>query len=325
MLNPRIIIVPTEATSKVVFVSPGKTPLGGGAVESGEEKTREPYTPATYIDLLRVHNPSIVDIRVQDSIPLPPDSEKAIAEADTVIFATRNASLSPHQKDFGLSLGKMLGKKLIIIATCDPYDFLEEKDEIKNYITIYEPTIPAFKSAVDVMFGVTKALGKLPVGPQSTSQDSQSSTRIFDGSEREINHIWNLWQTIFPTWTIELNRLTKILNRKLGVHFVQDHGFCLSFVGGGQSKIAIIGVLPEYRGKGIGTSLISKALNELKLRTPNPLPLSIGSSFPRLWPGVPNDFSAETKDFFLHRGTFPRSNICIFGAITNKIHRLPQI
>jgi beta-N-acetylhexosaminidase len=277
--------------------------LGGGAVESGEEKTREPYTPATYIDLLRARNPSIVDVRFHDSIPLSADSEKAIDEADTVIFATRNASLSPYQKDFGLSLGKKLGKKLIVIATCDPYDFLKEKGEVKNYITIYEPTIPAFKSAVDVMFGVTKALGTLPVG-QSTSQDSGSSIRLFEESEGEIDHIWNLWRTIFPKWPIERDRLGKILSRKSGMHFAHDYGFCLSFVGGGHAQVAIIGVLPEHRGKGIGTGLISKAVYELKHTVPNLLSLTIRSTFPRLWPGVPVDFSAEAKDFFLHRGIF---------------------
>lgn len=44
---------PLSTNQNIVFVSPGNTPLGGGAVDSGEEKTREPYTPATYIDLLR--------------------------------------------------------------------------------------------------------------------------------------------------------------------------------------------------------------------------------------------------------------------------------
>ena len=46
-------VLPLCPGGKIVFVSPGKTPVGGGAVESGEEKTREPFTPSTYIDLLR--------------------------------------------------------------------------------------------------------------------------------------------------------------------------------------------------------------------------------------------------------------------------------
>lgn len=246
----------------------------------------------------------MVDIRFYDSTPLSAESEKTIAEADKVIFATRNASLSPYQKRLGLSLGKKFGKKLVVIATCDPYDFLEEKDAIKNYITIYEPTIPAFKSAVDIVFGTTKAVGTLPVGPRYVGLNSGSPIRLFDGSELDINHILTLWQKIFPSWAIERERLARILAKKSGQHFVHDSGFCLSFVGGGLAKISIIGVLPEHQGKGIGTGLINKAVYELKLTATDPLPLGIGSSFPRLWPGVPTSMAPKDKDFFLHRGMF---------------------
>jgi beta-N-acetylhexosaminidase len=190
---------------------------------------------------------------------------------------------------------------LVIIATCDPYDFLDEND-IKNYITIYEPTIPAFKSAVDVIFGVTKATGVLPVGQRQVQTDT--SIRRFDGSERDITQIWTLWQKIFPRWHIEQKRLSRILGNQASRHFVHDNGFCLSFVGGGIARISIIGVLPEYRRNGIGTALINRAVYELKLTSTDTLPLAIGSSFPRLWPYVPVDFPAETREFFLHRGTF---------------------
>ncbi|KAG0648385.1 N-acetyl-beta-glucosaminidase [Hyphodiscus hymeniophilus] len=293
-------IFPLSPDRKFVFVSPGKTPLSGGAVESGEEKTREPYTPATFIELLRVHNPSIVDIRFHDSIPLSFDAERAIAEAQTIILATRNASLSPYQKEFGLSLGKKFKKNLIVIATCDPYDFLEETDQVRNYIVIYEPTIPAFKSAVDVVFGLTKATGTLPVGRRSMT-NYHSSIRSFSSSEQDFEHVWKLWNKIFPSWPIELRRMTKILGRN-GQHFVHESGFCLSFVSGGQAKVALLGVLPDQRGKGLGTALIGKAVHELTLNAAEPISLSIGSSFPRLWPGVPTDFPKEAKDFFLHRG-----------------------
>jgi beta-N-acetylhexosaminidase len=220
-----------------------------------------------------------------------------------VILATRNASLSPFQKDFGLCLGRKLGKRLIVIATCDPYDFLEEIEEIKNYITIYEPTIPAFKSAVDVMFGLITAVGTLPVGPQPAAQRSRSYIRPFEIAETAIDNIRNLWHTIFPKWTIERQRLAKILAEESGKRFVHEHGFCLSFVGGGHAKIAIIGVLAEHRGRGVGTSLISKAVEALK---PTGFSISIGSTFPRLWPGTPIDFSEEAKKFFVHRGMVER-------------------
>jgi beta-N-acetylhexosaminidase len=307
--NSDVLAVSKNPEANIVFISPGKTPSSGGAVESGEEKTREQYTPDTYFDLLRIHNPSIINIRFHDSINLSSDAEKAINEADTLIFATRNASLSSYQKNLGLLLGKKFGKKLIVIATCDPYDFLKERDEVKNYVAIYEPTIPAFKSAVNVMFGATKALGILPVG--HLERNSESFIRLFDGSERETDHIWRLWKTIFPSWFIGRERLARILTDKSGRHFVHDVGFFLSFVSGGQAKIATIGVLPENRGKGIGTTLINKAIYELKLTASDSLTLGIGSQFPRLWPGVPVSMATKEKDFFLHRGICVSSVICL--------------
>jgi beta-N-acetylhexosaminidase len=170
--------ISSDPKKKIVFVSPGKTPVGGGAVESGEEKTREIYSPASYIDLLRVQDPNILDVLFHDGTAVSTDDEKHIAEADAVIFATRNASLSSYQKEYGLALGKKLSEKLIVVATGDPYDFLEEKDEINNYITIYEPTIPAFKSAVDIIFGITKPLGTLPAATTPTKHEIRPSQTL---------------------------------------------------------------------------------------------------------------------------------------------------
>ncbi|EKD16422.1 uncharacterized protein L3040_008523 [Drepanopeziza brunnea f. sp. 'multigermtubi'] len=167
--------ISAHSSKRIVFVSPGDPPLGGGAVESGEAKTREP--PATYIDILSAQDPEIIGVRLYDGVPLSAKTEKSIEEADTVIFATINASLSPYQKDYGLALGKKLGNRLIVIATCGPYDYLEEENEIKNYITIYEPTIPAFKSAVDIIFGKSDPLGSLPVGITPTKDDIRSLTK----------------------------------------------------------------------------------------------------------------------------------------------------
>ncbi|KAH6715139.1 putative beta-N-acetylglucosaminidase [Leptodontidium sp. MPI-SDFR-AT-0119] len=293
-------IVPSS-TQNIVFISPGKTPAGGGAVESGEEKTREPYTPSTYIDLLRVQDPRIADVRFHDGIPLSPMDEKLIAEADILIYATRNASLSLYQKDYGLSLGRKFGENLILIATCDPYDFLEEKDEIKNYITIYEPTIPAFKSAVDIIFGIAKPLGSLPVGSPAASHD----IRPFSMSDEDVLQLWKLWQEIFPKWPLELRRLAKILEQDHGHHFIHEKGFVMSYFfslnGSNYGKITAVGVLLEYRGNGLGTALISKARKALTEGS-NLKSLQFGSVFPRFWPAVPIDFHQSNKDFLLHRG-----------------------
>ncbi|KAE9374158.1 glycoside hydrolase family 3 protein [Stipitochalara longipes BDJ] len=292
--------------TKLVFVSPGKTPVGGGAVESGEEKTRESYTPASYIDLIRVHSSDAIDIRFHDGLQLSAEEEKHIADSDIIIFATRNASLSSYQKDFGLSLGRKYGKKLIVVATCDPYDFLEEKSDIKNYITIYEPTIPAFKAAVDVIFGVTKAQGCLPVGTAAVKH----AIRLLTTSDDDFEHLWQLWHTIFPTWPIERQRLAMLLRQSPDRNciYIHEKGFCLSFLNDGpQGKIAVVGVLPEYRGRGFATAFITNAQMQLRKMAREAgegelKSLEIGSNFPRFWPQVPIDLPQEVKDFFRHRG-----------------------
>jgi beta-N-acetylhexosaminidase len=297
-------LIPILPKTKVVFVSPGKTPAGGGAVESGEEKTREPYTPASYIDLIKLHNPNAVDIRFHNGFQLSAEEEKHIADSDIIIFATRNASFSAYQKDFGLSLGKKYGKKLIVVATCDPYDFLEEKVEIKNYITIYEPTIPAFQTAVDIIFGVAKAHGSLPVGTPV-----KHNFKDITNWDEDFEQLWQVWQTIFPKWPIERARMLNFLSQLPGRHYIHEKGFCLSFVDGQRGRIAAVGVLPEYRGKGLGTAFLSKAQTELRnMARANGdgevKSLEIGSNAPRFWLGVQTDFPQEVKDFFVHRGMY---------------------
>jgi beta-N-acetylhexosaminidase len=311
--DPGIFPISKDPSAKIAFISPGKTPLGGGAVESGEQKTREPYTPEAYIDILRAQNPSILDLRFDESKSnWTSDCDKAIAEAETIIFASRNASLSQYQKDFGLYLGSKYGKKLIVIATCDPYDFQEENlpSQIRNYVTIYEPTIPAFKSAVDIIFGITKPLGVSPVG-SIISDPHKTLGRGFNGTDEEIKHIWKLWQVIFPAWPIKYERLSKILQNESGHHFVHDHGFCLSFIQGGQGKVSCVGVLEQYREKGIGTRLIELACLGLRKKGKEAglgdmIPIQIASVFPRLWAGVPLSFPKQHRDFFLHRGLFTK-------------------
>ena len=300
--EPGSIPRPPKPSEKIVFLSPGRTPSLGSAVDSGEEKTRDSYTPATYIDIIRAYSPHTVDIRFFDGISLAPEDGEKIADADTIILATRNASLSSYQKELGTKLGKRYGKKLVAIATCDPYDFLEQK-EIKNYIAIYEPTISAFKAAIDVVFGKTKALGKLPV----CSQSKAPTISAYDGSDDHINKLWVLWEEILPDWKVDRERLKQLLDSDRGKHFLHEHGLCVSYLAEpGVGKISCVGVLEEHRGKGIGTALLRKAQEALNAAAGECglKSLSIGSVFPRFWPGVPIDFPQQEKDFFLHRGAF---------------------
>lgn len=296
--------------TKCVYLLPGKAPLGGGlgggAVDSGEEKTREPYLKNTFIDLLKPDNSLVHAIQYFDSKSLDSAEEAIIDQADVVVFCTRNASLSQYQKDLCLSLGKRLGGKFIAVATCDPYDFLDEIEAVQNYVTIYEPTPEAFQSALDVIFGAIPASGVLPVGLAHTKPEP----RLLDTtSESDITQLWNLWQEIFPAWPLERDYLAALLTMVPGVHLIHEKGFSLAYyedksTGGQGGMISAVGVLESYRGKGLGTALVNKTREELKAQSKNGnlTSLSVKSSFPRFWPGVPFSFAQKDRDFFIHRG-----------------------
>lgn len=132
--------------------------------------------------------------------------------------------------------------------------------------------------------------------------------RDLTNSDEDFEKIWHMWQMIFPKWPIERQRMERLLYRLPGQHYIHEKGFCLSFLAdGAHGKIAAVGVLPEYRAKGLGTAFIEKAWTELRnLACANGegelKSLDIGSLAPRFWPQMPTDFPPEVKDFFLHRG-----------------------
>jgi beta-N-acetylhexosaminidase len=132
--------------------------------------------------------------------------------------------------------------------------------------------------------------------------------RSLTQSDQDFEEIWQMWQTIFPDWPIERQRMKGLFRIRSEHHYIHDKGFCLSFLTDGpHGKIAAIGVLPEHRGKGLGTALLEKAKaglsnaahanGEGELKS-----LAIGSSIPTFWPQLPKDLPQEVKDFFLHRG-----------------------
>jgi beta-N-acetylhexosaminidase len=292
--------------TKIFYLLPGKSPSAGGAVESGEEKTREPYLGNKFMQALKSSIPGPLSANQYFELqPFSPETEDLITEADVVVFCSRNAHLSQYQKNLGLALGKRLGNKLIIIATCDPYDFLEDTEIIKNYITMYEPTVEAFVSALKILQSEISPVGVLPIGSKGTIL----GIRALDSSSKDdISLIWKQWQEIFPTWPIERERLAWILTQGDSSHFIHQSGFCLAYStrdkDGLHGMISVIGVLEGSRGRGVGTHLLKSAKRELEIRcqSGNAITIGISSSFPRFWPGVPLSLPQDTKDWFSHRG-----------------------
>ncbi|POR36259.1 Beta-hexosaminidase [Tolypocladium paradoxum] len=157
-------LLPLSRTAKTVFVSPGPNIPIGGAVGSGDAvlPTRVPWVKSSFGDALRRYNPSVVDIRFTDST-LSDDQWRQVDDADVVILATRNARESQYQKDLGMELARRRGESpLVAIATCNPYDFLEDR-AMRTYLAVYEPTVEAFQSGVNIMYGEATARGRLPI------------------------------------------------------------------------------------------------------------------------------------------------------------------
>ncbi|KAI9830542.1 MAG: hypothetical protein M1819_005500 [Sarea resinae] len=294
--------LPLSGTSKTVFLSPGQETALGGAVHSGEYEMRDARVHAEFIGVLRGHNRGTVDLYYTKS-GLLEDSWKLVKEADAVILETRNAHQSTWQRDFAFQLAK-LSLKLIVIATCDPYDFLDDA-QIKTYITIYEPTLAAFIPAVDVIFGLSRAQGTLPIG----KEPAEVTVTPFDSS-RDLEGVSRIWQSTLPTYPVSIDKLRDLLNWKSGHHFVAHKGsvmigFCAAYTSHKQDKleahISVLIVDPDQQRQGSGTALVMAA-RDFFLQKFGIYNLAIGSTFPRFWPGLPVDLPASVADFFLHRG-----------------------
>lgn len=298
--SPGSLPISNTTGSNIVFLSPGKVPLPSGAVDSGEEKTREPYISADFISQLHAYDSSIVDKKYYDGESISSEILLLAEKASTVILCTRNGSLSPYQRRLGLDLGRRLGDKLIVVATCDPYDFLSDEAEVKNYITIYEPTVPAFRAAVDIMFGKLVAQGSLPVQQPRQSFHIQPFDKVHDTAA-----ILDLWAKALPHWKLEEEILAPYLIVPNAKHFVvlferRLLAFCLSYITDGFAQIAVLAVESTHRNLGIGTALVSHARKTWE-SSEDFRSFSIGSFGPRFWPAVPLSFPSAIS-FFQHRG-----------------------
>ncbi|KAH8694932.1 putative beta-N-acetylglucosaminidase [Talaromyces proteolyticus] len=147
-------LLPISASSNVLFLSPGgRIPAGGAVDESGPKHK-------TFLNVLEAHCSKVTEIKYSET-SLSDEEWELVKEADVVVLATRNAREAEEQLNLGFELAKRKDN-LIVIATCNPYDFLDDID-IKTYLATYEPTVEAFSAAVEVIFGQASAKGSLPV------------------------------------------------------------------------------------------------------------------------------------------------------------------
>ncbi|KAM5443151.1 putative beta-N-acetylhexosaminidase [Microsporum ferrugineum] len=267
-----------------------------------------PYMPLKFAEMIKEHHPNTVECPIPEhsSIQNDEETQAKISRADAVILVTENAKLSKDkEKLVGITKGL---SKVVSIAICGPYDFLDDTENIKTYLTIYEPTIEAFLPAVKIIFGQMEPRGKLPVSTKPPSIPIEPLN-----ADRDLSRVIELWHKLLPRYAVPPKTLSHVLTRPNGNHFVSRFndkvvGFVATYANEDRPTtfIPVIVVDSVYQGKGIGTALLEHARQYLRRNYPA-VSVTIGSSFPRFWPGVPMDISKEAQDFFIHRGFCPTS------------------
>lgn len=298
--------LPLPTHGSLAYVYPFEKPILTGAAGSGEVPAQTPCIPPAFLKILKSYNPGIVEYPVYEGLTLDDTTKDKISQADAVILATRNSKLSPHQQKLGQTVAG-LSKKLIVVATCDPYDFIDD-GEIKTYLAIYEPTAEAFLSASQIIFGSIKPSGRLPV----LTKRSVPPITPFNPT-RDLRQVIDLWHRLLPQYAVPASTLTDLLTRPSSYNFTvhaEDKvvGFIATYANedrpGPTTFISAILVDETYQSQGIGTSLIEHARKYLRTMTSKRI-VTIGSSCPRFWPGVPYDIPQKDQSFFVHRGFCP--------------------
>lgn len=299
-------LLPLKTTSNIIFLSPAKDTTAGGAVDSGIEHPQGASSESGFYQILHTYFPAAVKVRFAADEELSPETEVAIASADAVVLATRNARLAPYQRQLGLQLAQLVGEKLVVIAICDPYDFLDD-GQVKTYIATYEPTTPALEAAAKVLSGAVKASGVLPVGHKEPIPITD-----FD-LDKHMDSVADIWARALPSYAIVADHLRDLLDRPHGHHLVALSsssgtviGFCATYTTAKAENgaIAALVVDPAQQSYGVGTALLMHA-RQLLVQRPDCTTVVVGSSFPRFWPGVPTDLPANVLEFFKHRGAPP--------------------
>ncbi|CAG8016285.1 unnamed protein product [Penicillium olsonii] len=298
-------ILPLSKTSIIIFLFPGDKIPAGGAVDGEGMGRQGSFNARKYLDVLRQHNNSIAEIRY-GTAGLTGEQWQVIDVADVVIFTSLNARESPYQESLGLELAQRV-RSLVHIAACNPYDFLDAPS-VKTYITTYEPTIESFSVAADIMFGTLIPTGALPVGPSALMKTSAMLAQ-FD-AQNDLDGTIRVWNEALPSYIIPSESLKSLIVRPNGHHFVarigsEVVGFCLAYTNAhgdpNTVHIAALAVLPSYQRQGVGIALLEETRAHFRSKF-GFNSVKLGSSFPRFWPGIPQDLPETVQHFFIHRG-----------------------
>ncbi|KZZ90083.1 beta-glucosidase [Ascosphaera apis ARSEF 7405] len=140
-------------------------------------------------------------------------------------------------------------------------------------------------------------------------------------AQKDFQSVLKLWHFVLPMYAIPEAKLKDLLGKENGVHFVvktieKDHktpavGFVAAYKDPHRptNYVTALIVHPAYQRRGLGTKLLDHAVEHLRTTT-GKLRVTIGSSSPRFWPGIPLDIPAHGYDFFITKGFVPDKGPC---------------
>ncbi|KAL4866160.1 hypothetical protein BDV12DRAFT_187667 [Aspergillus spectabilis] len=144
----------------------------------------------------------------------------------------------------------------------------------------------------------------------------------------DLDALSHIWTASLPQYPLPKANLEALLPRQNAHHLIARKdsdtdtdstpiAFCLTYrtdqVSG---HIAVLAVTPAYQRQGIGSALLAEAVNKFKSNAgsasgsasePCDVTVTVGSTFPRFWPGVPIGLGEGVLEFFSKRGFEPKS------------------
>lgn len=225
-----------------------------------------------------------------------------------------NRSMQLQLTDSLFELGQ--DKPIIVVVFCE---YLELDLELPLPTVIkargYLPSV--LEAVADLVFAENENLNQSePVDTDSAGKILKSWTVEQMSEARDMSGIMALWEECNNSQFLINSKTLSALLRRPGYskHYVVRNspagevlGFCatyLSFIDQEPKKmhasLAAILVKPCYQGQGIGLSLHKHAIKQLRMN-PDVTRLQLGSTFPRIYPGLPYSMD-ENEKWFQNRG-----------------------
>lgn len=138
------------------------------------------------------------------------------------------------------------------------------------------------------------------------------------------DQVTSLWHSVLPTYKIPKSHLQDLLGHKGGRHYValginvtdgnvadaplscgtDIIGFIATYIkisaatsNDNKGYVSAVLVASSYQHQGVGTRLLQCATENL-IEVEKCSTITVGSVFPRFWPGIPTDIPAPCQDFF---------------------------